>query len=139
MGEFHLISNKQCILVMAAAGIVISIVAALIGFEQHALAILYGTLAGISFSMLLKFQYQKGLETSAHQAVMNVNNGFISRFCVVVAFILFGEYCLDLHIIAVLAGLFVTQRIAIVWQVFCLAFDQDTVKITGKENKTWRG
>jgi hypothetical protein len=124
---------------MTIAGIVISIVAALIGFEQHAFGILYGTLAGISFSMLLKFQYQEGLKTSAHQAVMNVNNGLVSRLCVVIAFIFFGEYCLDLHIIAVLAGLFITQRIAIVWQVICLAFDKDTVKITGKENNTWRG
>jgi hypothetical protein len=128
MGEFRIISGRQCVIVMTASGIVISIAAALVGFGRHVFAILYGTLSGICYYMLLNFQYQKGLRTSIQQAAMNINNGLISRVCVVAAFVLFGEYCLDIHIIAVLAGLFISLRMVIIWQVISIACDNDHIK-----------
>lgn len=124
MGEFQLASGRRCLTVMTVAGIGISIVALLTGFGQHVFAILYGTLTGISYYMLLNFQYQKGLRTSIQQAAMSINNGLISRVCVVVAFVFFGEYCLNIDIIAVLAGLFITLRMVIIWQVISIACDQ---------------
>ncbi|MDF2500389.1 MAG: hypothetical protein K0Q77_1103 [Anaerosporomusa subterranea] len=138
MGEFRIISGRQCVIVMMASGIAVSIVATLVDFGRHVFAILYGTLTGISYYMLLNFQYQKGLRTSIQQAAMNINNGLISRVCVVVAFVLFGEYGLNIHIIAVLAGLFITLRIVIIWQVISIACDNDQIENMGKESDLWK-
>lgn len=125
MGDFHIISGKQSAVVMVTGGLLVSLVAMLIGFLSYVPDIMYGTIAGVCYYLLLQFQYQKGLRISPSRAAMNVNNGFLSRVCVVVAFVLFGVQYLGVDVPAILVGLFIPLRLVVIYQVVLIAKDPD--------------
>lgn len=125
MGEFHIISGRQSAGFMAVTGIFLAIVAMVIGFREYVFSLLFGTMGGVWYYLLLDYQYQKGLRTSPFQAAMNVNNGMLSRVCVVIAFVLVGIRFFDAHIPSVLIGVFIPLRLLIVYQVIRIATEPD--------------
>lgn len=124
---------------MGIAGVSVSIIAAIAGFSQYVPSILYGTLSGLCYFFLLHLQFQRGIRFSYYKAVMNVNNGLLSRVCVVIAFVVFGAHVLPVTIPAVLAGLFIPVRIVFIWQVIVIAckknVDEDHLR---KEAYQWK-
>lgn len=125
MGEFHIVSGRQSAGFMAVTGILLAIVAMVIGFREYVFSLIFGTMGGVWYYLLLDYQYQKGLRTSPFQAAMNVNKGMLSRVCVVIAFVLFGTRFFDANIPSMLIGIFVPLRLLIVYQVIRIATESD--------------
>ena len=121
MSKSQIINGKQSTFFLFAIASIISTFAYFLGFKtHHILSIFYGTACSSCYYLLLDYQRRKGLKISHCQAARNINEGFLSRLCVIITFVLIGTKFFGIIVPAMLIGVFVPLRFLLVWEVILL-------------------